>query len=104
MGRADRDSRTRGRGCANAPACGAAFKKDRRERMPNRMKSKSKPALAAAVSTLAMSLGISPVCASAQGSPDQTTSTQQKSEQIKAEQFKANQYKSQQYKSEQLKS
>ena len=78
--------------------------------MSNRVKSKSKRTLAAAVSTLAMSLGISPASASAPGDPgditgpNQSTSAQQKSEQFKSEQFKSNQFKSQQYKSEQLKS
>ena len=78
--------------------------------MSNRVKSKSKPALAAAVSTLAMSLGISPANASAPGDPgditgpNQSMSAQQKSEQFKSNQFKSQQYKSEQLKSEQLKS
>ena len=82
--------------------------------MSNRVKPKSNAALAAAVSTLALSLGISPASASEPPvpsgnpgemiGPNQTTSTQQKSEQFKSEQFKSGQFKSGQFKSGQFKS
>lgn len=85
--------------------------------MSNRVKSTATRGLTAAVSTLALSLGISPASASGQSypvppagtagevaGPNQAASNQQKMEQFKSNQYKSQQFKSQQWKSEQLKS
>ena len=85
--------------------------------MPRRVKPIARPGIAAVVSTLALSLGVSSTGADAQGYPgaqpgtngvliglDQPASVQDKTGPLTSQQYKSQQYKAEQLTSEQLKS